>query len=79
MVPTVMEQKMIYINVDQTDGECLIVDTLKMSPLYVVCNGMILKLVLGICISVIDKSLFCILQFQKLHRCNFLLWYNVFN
>jgi hypothetical protein len=40
MKSTVMEQKMIYINVDQTDGECLIVDTLKMSPLYVVCNGM---------------------------------------
>ena len=33
MKSTVMEQKMIYINVDQTDGECLIVDTLKMSPL----------------------------------------------
>ena len=40
MKSTVMEQKMIYINVDQTDGEYLIVDTLKMSPLYVVCNGM---------------------------------------
>ena len=40
MKSTVMEQKMIYINVDQTDGECLIVDTRKMSPLYVVCNGM---------------------------------------
>jgi hypothetical protein len=40
MKSTVMEQNMIYINVDQTDGECLIVDTLKMSPLYVACNGM---------------------------------------
>lgn len=36
---TVMEQKMIYIHVDQTDGECLTVDTLKISPLYVVYNG----------------------------------------